>query len=109
MRIVFIGTGEIGVPAFRFLLTSPDCTVLAAVTQPDKPVGRRQEFFRNEFLAALEIIAHGDVRPEHLVERVSMSRHGKAGSNVLFADGHVATLRPSELRLEMLDDGIRQR
>jgi methionyl-tRNA formyltransferase len=43
MRVVFIGTGEIGVPAFRFLLASPDCTVLAAVTQPDKPVGRRQE------------------------------------------------------------------
>ena len=38
-----MGTGEIGVPAFRFLLASPDCTVVAAVTQPDKPVGRRQE------------------------------------------------------------------
>jgi membrane-bound lytic murein transglycosylase B len=29
-------------------------------------IGRRQEFFRNEFLAALEILEHGDVSPDHL-------------------------------------------
>ncbi|MEA3212999.1 MAG: methionyl-tRNA formyltransferase [Chthoniobacter sp.] len=43
MRIVFMGTGEIGVPAFRWLLDWPGGEVVAAVTQPDKPVGRRQE------------------------------------------------------------------
>ena len=30
-------------------------------------IGRRQDFFRNEFLAALEIIARGDVRAEHMI------------------------------------------
>ena len=30
-------------------------------------IGRRQDFFREELLAALEIVAHGDVRQEHLV------------------------------------------
>jgi membrane-bound lytic murein transglycosylase B len=29
-------------------------------------IGRRQDFFRNEFLAAIEIAARGDVRQEHL-------------------------------------------
>jgi lytic murein transglycosylase len=29
-------------------------------------IGRRQDFFREEFLSALEILAHGDVRAEHL-------------------------------------------
>ena len=29
-------------------------------------IGRRQEYFREELLAALEILARGDVRPEHL-------------------------------------------
>ncbi len=43
MRIVFLGTGEIGVPTLRLLLTSTEHHVLACVTQPDKPVGRRQE------------------------------------------------------------------
>ncbi len=41
MRIVFIGTGEIGVPALQALLKS-DHKVVAVVTQPDKPVGREQ-------------------------------------------------------------------
>jgi methionyl-tRNA formyltransferase len=41
MRIVFIGTGEIGVPTLRALLES-EHDVVAVVTQPDKPVGREQ-------------------------------------------------------------------
>jgi methionyl-tRNA formyltransferase len=41
MRIVFIGTGEIGVPTLRALLNSAH-EVVAVVTQPDKPVGREQ-------------------------------------------------------------------
>ena len=41
MRIVFIGTGEIGVPTLRALLHS-EHEVAAVVTQPDKPVGREQ-------------------------------------------------------------------
>ena len=41
MRIVFIGTGEIGVPTLRALLNS-EHEVIAVVTQPDKPVGREQ-------------------------------------------------------------------
>ena len=41
MRIVFIGTGEIGVLTLRALLDS-EHEVLAVVTQPDKRVGREQ-------------------------------------------------------------------
>src|SRR5207253_2847660 len=41
MRIVFIGTGEIGVPTLQALLNS-EHEIVAVVTQPDKPVGRAQ-------------------------------------------------------------------
>ena len=41
MQIVFIGTGEIGVPTLRALLKS-EHEVVGIVTQPDKPVGREQ-------------------------------------------------------------------
>ena len=41
MRIVFIGTGEIGAPTLRTLLNA-EHEVAAVVTQPDKPVGRGQ-------------------------------------------------------------------
>jgi methionyl-tRNA formyltransferase len=42
MRVVFIGTGEIGVPTLRWLLTAKEHEVVAVVTQPDKPAGRDQ-------------------------------------------------------------------
>jgi methionyl-tRNA formyltransferase len=41
MRIIFIGTGEIGLPCLQALAKSPNHSVLAVVTQPDKPVGRQ--------------------------------------------------------------------
>jgi len=41
MRVVFIGTGEIGVPTLQALLNS-EHEVVGVVTQPDKPVGREQ-------------------------------------------------------------------
>lgn len=42
MRIVFIGTGEIGVPTLRALEKS-EHELVGVVTQPDKPVGRAQK------------------------------------------------------------------
>jgi methionyl-tRNA formyltransferase len=42
MRIVFIGTGEIGVPTLQALLNS-EHDVVGVVTQPDRPVGREQQ------------------------------------------------------------------
>lgn len=41
MRIIFLGTGDIGLPSLEALLASREHQVLAVVTQPDKPVGRR--------------------------------------------------------------------
>lgn len=42
MRIVFMGTGDIALPGFDWLLSSPDVEVVGVFTQPDKPVGRKQ-------------------------------------------------------------------
>lgn len=42
MRIVFIGTGEIGVPTLHALQKS-EHGLVGVVTQPDKPVGREQK------------------------------------------------------------------
>jgi methionyl-tRNA formyltransferase len=41
MRIVFFGTGDIALPSFRWLLDHYE--VVALVTQPDKPAGRKLE------------------------------------------------------------------
>jgi len=42
MRVLFIGTGDIGLPSLEWLLTTPKHEVVGVVTQPDKPVGRKQ-------------------------------------------------------------------
>jgi methionyl-tRNA formyltransferase len=42
MRIVFIGTGDIGLPALRSLRESDEHKLVGVVTQPDKPAGRAQ-------------------------------------------------------------------
>ena len=41
MRVIFIGTGDVGLPSLRWLLCNHE--VVAVVAQPDKPVGRKQE------------------------------------------------------------------
>ena len=52
MRIVFIGTGEIGLPTLRALQQS-ERELVAVVTQPDKPVGRAQKITAPRVKAAL--------------------------------------------------------
>lgn len=42
MRIVYIGTGEIGLPVLRSLLQNPAHAVCAVICQPDKPARRKQ-------------------------------------------------------------------
>ena len=46
--------------------------------------------------------------PVHLETRLAKERHGTR-LNMLYLDGHVASILRSELRLEDFDDGIRQR
>jgi len=41
-RVVFIGSGEIGLPSLRWLAHSSAAILVGVVTQPDKPVGRSQ-------------------------------------------------------------------
>jgi methionyl-tRNA formyltransferase len=53
MRVLFIGTGEIGVPVLRWLIESPEHELVDVVTQPDKPVGREQRIEAPPIKAAL--------------------------------------------------------
>lgn len=41
-RTLFLGTGDIAVPALEFLLNHDAVAVIGVVCQPDKPVGRKQ-------------------------------------------------------------------
>jgi methionyl-tRNA formyltransferase len=53
MRVLFIGTGEIGLPVLRWLLELNEHELIGVVTQPDKPVGRAQRIEPPAIKAAL--------------------------------------------------------
>ena len=40
MKIVFLGSGDIGIPALRWLMAAPGVELAGVVTQPDRPAGR---------------------------------------------------------------------
>lgn len=40
MKIVYLGSGDIGVPTLRWLVSAADIELAAVVTQPDRPAGR---------------------------------------------------------------------
>jgi methionyl-tRNA formyltransferase len=41
-RVVFMGSGEIGIPTLEWLASASNIDLIGIVTQPDKPVGRSQ-------------------------------------------------------------------
>ncbi|MFN2477212.1 MAG: methionyl-tRNA formyltransferase [Chthoniobacterales bacterium] len=66
MRVVFIGTGDIGLPVLRWLLASNVHELVGVVTQPDKPVGREQRIQAPPIKAALEGRAVPILQPERI-------------------------------------------
>ncbi len=64
MRIVFIGTGEIGVPTLRMLREWREHRLVGIVTQPDKPVGRDQKLTPPPIKAASQQLSVADATPE---------------------------------------------
>src|ERR1043166_1202335 len=75
MRIVFIGTGEIGLPVLRSLRESEEHELAGIVTQPDKPAGRAQLLTAPPIKAALAdgacpILQPARIKSEEAVEAI---------------------------------------
>src|ERR1700720_2462687 len=73
MRIVFIGTGEIGVPTLRALQKS-EHELVGIVTQPDKPVGRAQKISAPPIKVALGGSKMSILQPTRIKERESVDQ-----------------------------------
>jgi len=72
MRVVFIGTGEIGVPTLRALLDAKEHEVVGIVTQPDKPVGRDQRIEKTPIKKALTGGTLPILQPTRIKDRQSI-------------------------------------
>jgi len=72
MRVVFIGTGEIGEPALRLLQESSGDDLVGVVTQPDKPVGRDQKLTAPPIKAALAGTKTPILQPKRIKDRTAI-------------------------------------
>jgi methionyl-tRNA formyltransferase len=91
MRILFIGTGDIGVPTLSELLRSPDHHLIGVVTQPDKPAGRHQELQASP-IKQLAIADHVSIfQPQKIRERsaIEQLRYLKPDAIVVMAYGQI--------------------
>ena len=73
MRILFIGTGEIGLPVLRSLLSSDVHTLVGVVTQPDKPTGRSQRIEPPPIKAALTTHAVPVFQPDRIKHEAAVA------------------------------------
>jgi len=91
MRVVFIGTGEIGVPALQALMRSGEHQVIGVVTQPDKPVGREQRIEPPPIKRALIGTKMSVLQPERIKDRQSIEeiRALAPGAIVVMAYGQI--------------------
>jgi methionyl-tRNA formyltransferase len=72
MRVVFIGTGKIGVPTLRALQGSREHELAGVVTQPDKPVGRDQQIQASPIKAAVAEEKISILQPARIKDRQSI-------------------------------------
>lgn len=75
MRILFMGAGQLACPALRTLLEGKADEVVAVVTQPDRPAGRRQHLHRcpvRAFVenAAVPVIATEDASAPDMIDKL---------------------------------------
>src|SRR5438552_4591854 len=72
MRVMFIGTGEIGVPTLQALLLSGEDRITVVVTQSDKPVGRDQRIATSPIKKALIETKIPILQPTRIKDRQSI-------------------------------------
>src|SRR5712691_72252 len=73
MRIIFIGTGEIGAPTLQALPKS-EHEIVAVVTQPDKPVGRDQRIQASPVKTAAARMKRPLLQPTRIKDRQAIEQ-----------------------------------
>ena len=68
IKIIFLGAASFGLPAFLALAKEPDWKIVLTVTQPDKPVGRKQLLAASPIKQAAEKLGLTLLQPERLID-----------------------------------------
>ncbi len=99
MRIVFIGTGEIGRPSLRLLLRAPEDRLVGVVTQPDKPVGREQRLTAPPIKTELAGIPIPVLQPARLRNEEAVAQLGALAPDVIIVMAYGQILPKSVLEI----------
>jgi len=111
MRIVFIGTGEIGVPTLQALLRSSEHRVTGVVTQPDKPAGRTQQIEPPPIKRALAGTKMSILQPVRIKGREAIEevRTLRPEAIVVMAYGQIACIPSAALARSRTNPGGHRR
>ena len=102
MRIVFIGTGEIGVPTLQSLLQSTAHELVGVVTQPDKPAGRSQRLTAPPIKVALGQTAVPILQPSRIKSSDAVEQLRKWQPDVIVVMAYGQILPPAVLEIPRL-------
>lgn len=67
-KIIFIGTAEFGLPVFKALTADENFEIILAISQPDKPIGRKQIITSSPIKIAAEKKNITVLQPEHIID-----------------------------------------
>jgi methionyl-tRNA formyltransferase len=98
MRIVFIGTGDIGVPTLQALRKS-EHEVVGVVTQPDKPVGRAQSIEPPPIKKALAATKMRVLQPARIKEQTAIEEIRALKPDVVVVMAYGQLLPPEVLEI----------
>jgi methionyl-tRNA formyltransferase len=101
MRVVFVGTGEIGVPSYQALQESPEVDVVGVVTQPDRPAGRKLELMPSPVKRAALGHPQPIFQPEKINQTTSLEQLAYLKPDVLVVCAYGQILKPAVLQLPL--------
>ncbi|MDQ6809068.1 MAG: methionyl-tRNA formyltransferase [Verrucomicrobiota bacterium] len=99
MRVLFIGTGEIGAPVLRSLIESDDHKLIGVVTQPDKPVGRAQRIEPTPIKAALGATDVPLFQPSRIKNAEAIEQIAAVAPDVIVVMAYGQILPPAVLEI----------
>lgn len=72
LKVLFAGTADFAIPSFKMLLQNPQVEVVGLLTQPDRPVGRKQELKATPVKQFLKESGWAEKVPVFAPERLSI-------------------------------------
>ncbi len=103
IKIIFIGTGEIGVSLMEALVRHPQIDLTLVVTGIDKPMGRKMQLTPNEIKKAALNLGLDTFQPENINETSALEKLKGLNPDFLLVMAYGQMLKQPVLELPQID------